>query len=105
MSVSALSGILRRKGFEVLIAHTVADGLRLLSHSPDWILLDLMLPDGDGDTILQHIRAHRLPLKEIVTTAVNDPARLDRIHALRPEQVMKKPLDLARLLRTFELKH
>ena len=105
VSVSALSGILRRKGYDVMVAHTVQAGLRQLADSPDWVLLDLMLPDGDGAQLLRHIRMQRLPIKVVVITAVNDAAHLHQVRELRPQLLLKKPLDVASLLRTFELQH
>jgi two-component system, sensor histidine kinase and response regulator len=45
---------LQRAGYQVRIARTVADALRLVqSEPPDLILLDILLPDGDGYDLLQ----------------------------------------------------
>ncbi len=53
----ALQSLLQRKGFEVLKAQSVADGLaNFLEFDPDIILSDLLLPDGSGIDILKHIR-------------------------------------------------
>nr|WP_017690375.1 response regulator [Paenibacillus sp. PAMC 26794] len=46
-----LSYSLRKEGFEIKEAATGKEGLDLLRDSkPDLILLDLMLPQGEGDT-------------------------------------------------------
>ena len=52
-----VSGYLRHNGFEVDTAPTLAAGRERLKHgSYDALLLDLMLPDGDGlDLSLIHI--------------------------------------------------
>src|SRR6185437_13785066 len=43
------SHALEREGFEAVVAPTAAEALRLArSIDPDLVLLDLMLPDGDG---------------------------------------------------------
>jgi len=48
---------LSREGFEPILASTAADALRLArSESPDLILLDLMLPDGDGRAVCRELR-------------------------------------------------
>src|SRR5262249_6404645 len=53
-----LSAALGKEGFVPTIAETVADGLeRFRSDRPDLVLLDVMLPDGDGKDLLRQIRA------------------------------------------------
>lgn len=103
VSITALSTILRHHGFAVDVATTVADGTRLLTEKPHWVILDLMLPDGDGVSILKHIRNHNINSRVAITTAVTDPARLNEVRGLSPDLLMKKPLDLSTLLRAMEL--
>ncbi len=102
VSASALMAILTRRGFEVLHASTVAAGLAMLDEKPDTVILDLMLPDGDGAAVLKHIRAAGLPTRVVVTTAVHDAARLADVRALGPDLVMQKPIDLAGLLQVLQ---
>lgn len=53
-----LSMVLSRDGYEVLMAHTGAEALRLItSHCPEVVLLDLVLPDMDGMSILDSVRS------------------------------------------------
>src|SRR5262249_60501862 len=53
-----LAAALGREGFVPTVAETVADGLeRFRSDRPDLVLLDVMLPDGDGKDLLRQIRA------------------------------------------------
>ena len=48
---------LKREGYEVLQALTGTQGLELvLSSGPDLVLLDIMLPEMDGFSVLQEIR-------------------------------------------------
>ena len=102
VSAAALAAILRRRGFEVVIAPTVAQALHLLDQHPQIVLLDLMLPDGDGSIILRKIRDRQLPIRVLVTTAANDPDQLAEVQSLHPDAVMKKPLDLPGLLKAME---
>ncbi len=53
-----VSFTLRREGFEVLQAHDVATALRQWrGRTPDVIILDVNLPDGDGFALCEQIRA------------------------------------------------
>lgn len=49
---------LRREGFTVLTSRNGEEGLRLVCREiPDLVLLDLMLPDRDGDEICGQLRS------------------------------------------------
>ena len=96
---NALRRIFLRKGWDVVHATTVAEALTLLDPRPDCVILDLMLPDGDGTAVLQAIRSHHLPIRVAVTTGASDPIRLKAVAQLGPEVLLRKPIDLADLLR------
>ena len=50
--------LLRREGFDPVVAPTAADALaRARDSDPDLVLLDLALPDGDGRDVCRTIRA------------------------------------------------
>jgi len=69
--------------------------------SPTAVILDLMLPDGDGIQILERIRHDQIHTKVAVTTASSDSTKLDRVRALQPDSMMFKPIDLPQLLRAL----
>src|ERR1700733_13448333 len=53
-----LSGSLRFAGFDVVTAASGREALRVAAAArPDLILLDVMLPDGDGFDVIRGIRA------------------------------------------------
>ena len=92
---------LRNAGFEVDTAGTLAQGReRLREGTHDALLLDLMLPDGDGLDLTRELRAdartRRLPL--LMLTARGEP--LDRIVGLElgADDYLGKPFEPRELL-------
>ncbi len=92
---------LRRNGFEVDSAGTLAQGRDRLRTAPyDALLLDLMLPDGDGLDMTRELRANprtrRLPL--LMLTARGEPT--DRIVGLElgADDYLPKPFEPRELL-------
>lgn len=57
---SALGQVLRRGGFDPVVAHTAAEADALLGESIDALLLDLRTPNMRGDVFF-HIAAARYP--------------------------------------------
>ena len=101
ISANALRVLLTMHGCSVVTARSLEQGLDLLRTNPTAIVVDLMLPDGDGIEILTRVREANLPIKVVVTTAVGDPTRLAAVHRLKPESVLRKPIDLGELLRAI----
>jgi DNA-binding response OmpR family regulator len=64
-------GVLQRAGYEVMVAHTGAEGIRIArEHLPDLTLLDFELPDMDAIEVLDLIRdgADRTPSPVLILT-------------------------------------
>ncbi|MDX6553803.1 MAG: two-component system, OmpR family, response regulator RegX3 [Gaiellales bacterium] len=93
-----LAAALAREGFEAVVAPTAAKGLELLeARSPDLVLLDVMLPDGDGRDLLRQIRAtSRLPV--VMLTARGE--EMDRVLGLElgADDYVTKPFSAAELI-------
>jgi len=89
-------------GWDVLVAGSVQEAMDQLGQFPDCVVLDLDLPDGRGEAILQAIRMRRLPTRVIVHSAMQDPSRMNAVSDLDPEAIIAKPLDSGGLLRVFE---
>ena len=98
-SADALRQILQRKGCAVAVAATLAESKRILADQTfDFILLDLMLPDGNGMEILQHFANEQNAQRVIVTTASSNPDRLREAESLQPRRILRKPIELIDLL-------
>jgi two-component system response regulator RegX3 len=93
-----LSAALRQEGFDVLVADTAAAGLESFrSRPPDLVLLDVMLPDGDGKDVLREIRGStRVPV--IMLTARGE--EMDRVLGLElgADDYVTKPFSAAELI-------
>ncbi|MFO1322355.1 MAG: response regulator transcription factor [Burkholderiales bacterium] len=89
---------LSRSGYETTVAATARDGLaRVARETFAAVLLDVMLPDGDGFDVCREIRArHDVPI--LMLTARGDPA--DRIVGLElgADDYLPKPFEPRELL-------
>lgn len=94
----ALKLLLHHNGYLPLTAATVSDGMNLLGESPAWVVLDLMLPDGCGKDLLQHIRDRNLAIKVAVISGTGDQVLIQEVHRLRPESFLQKPIEFSKLL-------
>jgi DNA-binding response OmpR family regulator len=90
--------ILAQMGFEVVALGTLAEGLAALESPPHGILLDLVLPDGPGELLLERAWSAGLAHRVIVCTAATDPSRLNVLRSLEPAAVLSKPVALADLV-------
>jgi DNA-binding response OmpR family regulator len=94
---------LRYAGYEVLEAHRADVGLELaLAEEFDLLLLDLVLPAGDGFEILARLREFRPLASVIILTARGEEA--DRIRGLvsGADDYVVKPFSVGELLARVE---
>ena len=98
----ALCSILSKKGWDVILATTLSDGRLQLEMRPDCLVLDLMLPDGDGASLLREVRQLGLPIRVVVCSGTSDKARLEEVANLQPEALLFKPIRAARLLECLD---
>lgn len=89
---------LHAAGFDVLTAGTLRDGLSLVvDDKPDVVVLDLGLPDGDGLTFVQTVRAwSAVPI--LILSARSD--EVDKITVLDAgaDDYLTKPFSIGELL-------
>src|SRR5437762_8466809 len=75
VSCSALQKILQMAGFEVSCSNTIQSAMANLA-GHESIILDLNLPDGDGTSVLQHLREHNPTIRIAVATASDRDAAI-----------------------------
>jgi len=83
---------LERVGYEVLLAHDGKVGLDMaIEHSPDLIILDLMLPTMDGMEVCKELRGQKKNIPIIMLTARDD--EFDKVLGLElgADDYMTKP--------------
>jgi two-component system response regulator RegX3 len=92
-----LAAALGREGFDTVVAATASQGMELFEQrSPDLVLLDVMLPDGDGRDLLRRMReTSRTPV--VMLTARGEET--DRVLGLElgADDYVTKPFSAAEL--------
>lgn len=92
--------ILETEGYEVIVARDGLEGLLKLSiEKPSLVLLDIMMPDVDGDRLLMQMfeepRFAGVPVV-IVTGVAHAHRRFDDV--VGPDNVITKPFEPSKLL-------
>lgn len=80
LQARATTTYLQARGYPVQVAYTVQAAFAQLEHQ-DVVLLDILLPDGSGYQVLDHIRTQKLPLKVLVLSQLG--AVSDRVKRLK----------------------
>lgn len=92
--VLSLQFIMKRSGYEVRIAEDGEAALHAVSqHTPDVVLLDIMLPKRDGLSVCEEIRANPnwKDVKILVLSAKSREADKERALALGADDYITKP--------------
>ena len=105
-----LSTVLKDNGYSVIDAENGHEGLdKATSEQPDLILLDLMMPEKSGISMLSDLAAdpatEKIPV--IMVTGVSGEAGIDlesffKGSSVVPEGVVQKPVDPEKLLRLIK---
>jgi two-component system response regulator PilR (NtrC family) len=98
-SMREMLGImLRKEGFEVLLAESRAMAAAVLSRGPvDMVITDVKLPDGDGIEILRHVKAATAETVVIVMTAFGSTQTAVAALKLGAQDYLIKPFDIDEL--------
>ncbi len=90
----SLEFLMRKNGFDVMIARNGTETLELLKeHTPDVVLLDIMMPDVDGYAICKHIKksAKLKNCKVVFLSAKSKEADIQKGLDLGAELYITKP--------------
>ncbi len=98
--------ILGRRGYDVKGAISGIEGLKMIrEHSPDLILLDLMMPEMDGWEVYQQIKADEKMKKTPVIVVTAKAQSIDRVlglHIAKVDDYIAKPFSPQELLTSVE---
>src|SRR5688572_22045586 len=87
------------EGYEVLKAKDGTEGLKLaLKQKPDVVVLDIMLPQKDGFTVLKELRQRHRDMPVLVLTARNFEADVLKGFDLGADDYLTKPFGVKELL-------
>lgn len=91
---TSLGGIFSRMGWLVRLASTASEGMEWINggHEPCCLILDLALPDGKGESVLELAREKGLRTYVAVCTGVSDEERLAGVSAMEPDVILTKPI-------------
>jgi DNA-binding response OmpR family regulator len=94
----AVAARLRAEGFGVLVAHDGPSGVATAAeHSPDLVVLDVMLPGFDGLEVCRRVQAQR-PVPVLMLTAREDEADTLMGLAAGADDYLTKPFSMRELV-------
>lgn len=104
-NVVLLEAILDEKGYKIETALNAKEAYNIIEkHTPDLILLDLLMPKISGFDFLEEIskdgKASSIPV--IVVSALTDEETIERILNMGAIDFVKKPIDLQYLVDKVE---
>ncbi|MBE0548086.1 MAG: response regulator [Rubrivivax sp.] len=100
---TTLSEAMQVEGYRVLASASLADALAVLAHEndrgcgPDLVLLDLGLPDGDGEALLTALRRRSSTPVIVISARGSEPSKI-RLLDSGADDYLVKPFSLAELL-------
>lgn len=89
---------LQAEGYEVIHAGKIDDARKALEEEPDLILLDVMLPDGNGYDFCREVRSFNVQVPIIFLTAVGEEVNIVQGLELGADDYVTKPYRVKELL-------
>jgi PAS domain S-box-containing protein len=100
-TAESLALLLRQRGFEVVVAYTMASALEHAASGFDLLISDLGLPDGSGRELAKRL-ASGGPIRAIALSGYGGDADVAASRAAGFRAHLVKPVEPARLLRVIE---
>ena len=104
-NLNLIARVLSNRASELIPAMTGALGISLAhEHHPNLILLDLHLPDAQGDEVLTHLRRdpRTMDIPIIIMSADATPGEIKRLKKAGADDYLTKPIDVAGFLDTID---
>ncbi|MFZ5550823.1 MAG: ATP-binding protein [Pseudomonadota bacterium] len=105
-NIGVVRGLLAlRPQVTLRVAHTGREGVKVVQATqPDLVLLDLRLPDGDGESVLKALKSSGATrdIPVVVLSASADDEQVARVLALGAAGFVPKPIEAAVLLSVLD---
>lgn len=99
---SVLSSALKRRGFQVSVAHSVAEALRAIEEGPpEYAVIDLRISDQSGLTLISTLRASSKRTRIVVLTGYASIATAVEAIKLGADYYLSKPADADDIVAAF----
>lgn len=93
-----LCDFLKRLGLDSEKAINGQDAIATFNRiNPDWVLLDMKMPDMDGLEVLKKMKAANANIKAIMITGKDDELTENEARSLGARDYLVKPIDMAEL--------
>jgi len=94
-AVNFFSIFLKRLGLNVEKATSGQEALELFDrHKPEWVFLDIKMPDINGLDLLRKMKAIDTGIKAIMISGIEDNSNQNEARALGVSDYLIKPIDL-----------
>lgn len=101
----SLEFLMRKSGFDVLVARNGKETLEILNKSvPDVVLLDIMMPDVDGYDICKHIKSTKKlkDCKVVFLSAKSKESDIQKGYDIGAELYITKPFSNKELVKKIQ---
>jgi DNA-binding response OmpR family regulator len=100
-TADAMEIVLTRRGYDVRMARSLAEGRRLAQQPFDVLVSDLQLPDGSGLDLMRELSI-RGPVKGIAMSGFGDANDVQRSREAGFEHHLVKPVEIQSVIEAIE---